>query len=174
MRPDHEREYVEYVRARLPRLHRLAYLICAEAFAADDLVQSTLTALYVNWKRASAADNLDAYVHRIMVRRYIDERRRSWSKVLLSSHLPERAAPSAHGFEERDVLVAALRKLPKGQRTVVALRYFGDLSVEATAEALGCSVGTVKSQCARGLAALREVLETSPAVTFTQEAKGRS
>ncbi|GAA4443867.1 SigE family RNA polymerase sigma factor [Phytohabitans houttuyneae] len=174
MRPDHEREYVEYVRARLPRLHRLAYLICADAFAADDIVQATLTALYVNWKRASAADNLDAYVHRIMVRRYIDERRRSWAKVLLSSHLPERAAaPAGDSFEERDALVAALRALPKGQRTVVALRYFGDLSVEATAEALGCSVGTVKSQCARGLAALRDVLE-APAVASTQQAKGRS
>lgn len=174
MRPDHEREYVEYVRARLPRLHRLAYLICADAFAADDIVQATLTALYVNWKRASAADNLDAYVHRIMVRRYIDERRHRWSKVLLSSHLPDRPAPSADGFEERDALMAALRELPKGQRTVVALRYFGDLSVEATAEALGCSEGTVKSQCARGLAALRNVLEGPLPVTATQEAKGRS
>lgn len=142
MRPEQEREYVEYVRARLPRLHRLAYLICADPFAADDIVQLTLTALYVNWRRASAADNIDAYVHRIMVRRYIDERRRSWTKVLLSSHLPERAAPEAQGLEERDALVAALRELPKGQRTVVVLRYFADLSVEATAEALGCSVGT--------------------------------
>jgi DNA-directed RNA polymerase specialized sigma24 family protein len=107
MGPDQEREYVEYVRGRLPRLHRLAYLLCADAFAADDIVQTTLTALYVNWKRASAADNLDAYVHRIMVRRFIDEWRRGWSKVLLSSHLPERAAPAAHGFEERDALMAA-------------------------------------------------------------------
>ncbi|WP_309226208.1 MULTISPECIES: sigma factor, partial [Micromonospora] len=79
MRPDLEREYVEYVRARLPRLHRTAYLLCADAFQADDIVQATLTALYVHWKRAAAADNLDGYVHRILVRRYLDERRRGWS-----------------------------------------------------------------------------------------------
>lgn len=157
MGPDHEREYVEYVRGRLPRLHRLAYLLCADSFAADDIVQTTLTALYVNWKRASGADNLDAYVHRIMVRRYIDERRRRWSKVLLDSHIPERAAPPGQGFEDRDELMAALRALPKGQRAVVVLRYFGDLSVEATAQALGCSVGTAGSQLHRALASLREI-----------------
>jgi RNA polymerase sigma factor (sigma-70 family) len=71
-------------------------------------------------------------------------------------------------------MMAALRELPKGQRAVVVLRYFGDLSVEATAAALGCSVGTVKSQCARGLAALRVVLEAPSRVTTTKEAEGRA
>ncbi|GAB2597087.1 RNA polymerase sigma24 factor [Paractinoplanes abujensis] len=158
MRADEDREYVEYVRVRLPRLHRMAYMLCADAHQADDIVQATLTALYVHWRRAAKADNLDGYVHRIMVRRYLDERRRRWSRVLLGDHVPDaaEAAPGADaGFGERDVLVAALRALPKGQRAVVVLRYFSDLTVEQTAEALGCSTGNVKSQCARGLATLR-------------------
>lgn len=159
MRPDLERDYVEYVTARLPRLHRTAYLLCADAYQADDIVQTTLTALYVNWKRAAAAENLDGYVHRIMVRRYLDERRRAWSKVLLGDRLPEQSTPEDHRVEERDALVTALRELPKGQRAVVVLRYFNDLSVEATAQALGCSTGNVKSQCSRGLASLREALD---------------
>jgi RNA polymerase sigma-70 factor (sigma-E family) len=165
MRPDLERNYVEYVSARLPRLHRTAYLLCADAHEADDIVQATLTALFVHWKRAAAADNLDGYVHRILVRRFLDERRRGWSKVLLGDRVPERAAPAEHGVEERDALMTALRALPKGQRAVVVLRYYGDLSVEATAEALGCSTGNVKSQCARGLAALREALEGKQSAT---------
>ncbi|MEU9826223.1 SigE family RNA polymerase sigma factor [Micromonospora chersina] len=168
MRPDLEREYVEYVTARLPRLHRTAYLLCADAFQADDIVQATLTALYLNWTRAAGADNLDGYVHRILVRRYLDERRRGWSRVLLGDRLPDLPVPAEQGIEERDVLLAALRSLPKGQRAVVVLRYFGDLSVEATAEALGCSAGNVKSQCARGLAALREVLGTGGPVAIAQ------
>jgi RNA polymerase sigma-70 factor (sigma-E family) len=163
MRPDQERDYVHYVSQRLPRLHRTAYLLCGDTYQADDIVQTTLTALYVSWHRAAAADNVDAYVHRIMVRRYLDERRRRWSRVLLSDNVPEAPATAVKSFEERDELMAALRELPNGQRVVVVLRYFNDLSVEATAEALGCSTGNVKSQCARGLQALRKVLSPVPA-----------
>ncbi len=174
MRPDREREYIEYVTVRLPRLHRTAYLLCADAFQADDIVQATLTDLYLGWKRAAGADNLDGYVHRIMVRRYLDERRRGWSRVLLGDRVPDRAAAADHGVEERDTLVTALRSLPKGQRAVVVLRYFGDLSLEATAEALGCSVGNVKSQCSRGLTALRSALGAGDRVTTAEGARDRS
>jgi RNA polymerase sigma-70 factor (sigma-E family) len=155
---DWEPEYVEYVSGRLPRLHRAAYLLCADTFQAEDIVQATLTSLYLSWRKAVRADNLDGYVHRILVRRFLDERRRPWARVLLGDRVPERPAESGPGFEVRDSLMAALRALPKGQRAVIVLRYFSDLSVEATAEALGCSVGNVKSQCSRGLTALRATL----------------
>ena len=171
MRPDLERDYVEYVTARLPRLHRTAYMLCGDRHQADDIVQSTAVALYSHWKRAAGADNIDAYVQRILVRRYLDERRRRWSKVLLGDHLPERAVADRHGIEERDSLMTALRSVPKGQRAVLVLRYFEDLSVEETAAALGCSTGNVKSQCARGLAALRGVLG---AETVGQESRART
>jgi len=110
-------------------------------------------------------------VHRILVRRYLDERRRGWSKVLLGDRVPELPAPADHGVEERDALVTALRSLPKGQRAVVVLRFFGDLSIEATAEALGCSPGNVKSQCSRGLATLREAIDVRHPVMTAQGAK---
>jgi RNA polymerase sigma-70 factor (sigma-E family) len=158
MRPESEQEYVEYVSARLQRLHRTAYLLCGDADRADDIVQSTVTALYVHWKRAKAADNIDGYVHRMLVRRFIDEKRLSWSRVLLVWATPDRAAPPERGFEERDVVTAALAQLADGQRAVLVLRYFCDLSVAETAAALGCSEGNVKSQSARGLATLRRVL----------------
>jgi RNA polymerase sigma-70 factor (sigma-E family) len=174
MRPEQEREYVEYVTVRLPRLHRAAYLLCTDRHQADDIVQATLTSLYVDWRRASGADNIDGYVHRILVRRFLDEKRRRWSKVLLGDAMPERAAVDQHGVEDRDTLVAALRELPKGQRAVIVLRFLGDLSVEATAEALGCSVGNVKSQCARGLTALRGVLGAATAVRFAEGERQQS
>jgi len=173
MRPDHEREYVEYVRVRLPRLHRAAYLLCADAHQADDIVQATLTSLYVDWRRAAAADNIDAYVHRILVRRFLDEKRRRWSKVLLGDALPDRPTVDTHGVDDRDTLVTALRALPKGQRAVIVLRFLGDLSVEATAEALGCSTGNVKSQSARGLSALRGVLGGAAGVAALRSADAR-
>ena len=56
---------------------------------------------------------------------------------------------------DRLLLMAALADLPPRQRACVVLRYYDDLSVEAVAETLGCRTGTVKSQTARGLEALR-------------------
>ncbi len=170
MRPELEQEYVQYVRTRLPRLHRTAYALCGDAHKADDIVQVTIAALYLNWKKISRVENVDGYVHRILVRRYLDERRRWWSRVQLRVDVPEVMpgdAPERH-IAQRDELVSALRELPKGQRAVLVLRFLNDLSVAETAEAMGCSEGTVKSQTARGLAALRVVLKVEQ-----QEAKGR-
>jgi RNA polymerase sigma-70 factor (sigma-E family) len=158
MRAEHEQEYVEYVSARLGRLHRAAYLLCGDPHRADDIVQATVTTLYVQWRRARAAEHLDGYVHRILVRRYLDEKRLAWSRVLLTAASPDRVAPDGYDVAERDAVTAALRELPVGQRTVLVLRCFCDLSVEATARALGCSEGNVKSQSSRGLSRLRERL----------------
>jgi RNA polymerase sigma-70 factor (sigma-E family) len=151
-------DFVEYAEANLPRLHRAAYVLCGDVHRADDVVQATLTSLYVHWERARGADNLDGYVYRIMVRRHLDETRRSWWRVLLAADPPDRPVSDDSGGADRELIVAALRRLPKGQRAAVVLRYCADLSVEGTAAALQCSTGNVKSQTARGLAALRVLL----------------
>ncbi len=173
MRPDCEREYVEYVTARLPKLHRAAYLLCGDPHRAEDIVQSTALAVYLKWRRVRAADNIDGYVHRMLVRQYLDQQRLGWWRVLLMDRPPERAAPPPPGIEERDAVTAALARVAPGQRAVLVLRFFCDLSVEATAAALGCSTGTVKSQTARGLATLRRLLApTGPAPVLA--AKGEA
>ncbi|MFC5003999.1 SigE family RNA polymerase sigma factor [Dactylosporangium cerinum] len=162
MRSDSEADYTTYVSARLTALHRAAYLLCGgDQDRADDVVQVTITKLYRSWGRASRADNVDAYVHRMLVRTFIDEKRRFWSRVLL---LP-RGEDGPAGVEEpytavddRGLVVAALRQLPPRQRAVLVLRFLLDRPVEEVAEALGCSVGTVKSQSSRGLAVLRTEL----------------
>jgi RNA polymerase sigma-70 factor (sigma-E family) len=159
---DAEREYVEYVSARLPMLHRTAFLMCGNADLADDVVQQTITALYVNWHRARRADNVDAYVHRMLVHKLVDQKRLSWSKVRLLGWTPEPERKTASPDEElveRDSLLAALAHLPRGQRTVLVLRFLCDLSLAETAAAMGCSEGNVKSQTARALTAVRRVLD---------------
>ncbi|MEH1129549.1 SigE family RNA polymerase sigma factor [Micromonospora sp. CPCC 206061] len=158
MRVDDTQDYVEFVSARLARWHRAAYLLCGDEHRADDLVQTTVTKLYVHWKRARAADNLDGYVHRMLVRAFIDERRLAWSKVWLMSATPERHGAGDTGVEDRDLVVRALDALPKGQRTVLVMRFLCDMPVEEVAAAMRCSTGNVKAQTSRGLATLRERL----------------
>ena len=165
MQPRGDDEYTEYLTGRLPRLHRAAYLLCGDAHRADDIVQATALNLYLKWNRVRAAGNMDGYVHRMLVREFLGQRRLAWARVLLTSRFADRPAPPAGNVEERDAVLAALARLPPGQRAVLVLRFFSDLSVEATAAALDCSQGNVKSQTARGLATLRRLMSQSPIIS---------
>jgi DNA-directed RNA polymerase specialized sigma24 family protein len=95
-------------------------------------------------------------LHRAVVNTAVDERRRPWRREQAAGYLPDRSAPPDDGLTVE--VLGALARLPRRQRAVVVLRYVEDLDVEATAALLGISGGTVKSQAAKGLAALREVL----------------
>jgi RNA polymerase sigma factor (sigma-70 family) len=120
-----------------------------------------MTKVYVGWQRIQQSDNLDAYVRRMLVRAIIDERRRPWRRETPAQY--PLVSPSMTGPDtthDRMVLREALSRMPPGRRAVLVLRYFEELSVEETAAAMGCSTGTVKSQTARGLAALRALLPT--------------
>jgi len=174
---EEDREYVEYVSAALDRLRRAAYLLCGDADRADDIVQSALVAVYLQWKKIRTVGNLDGYVHRILVRRYVDEARKSWARVLLAWRDTDTAAPAGRSVEDSHAVQAALAKVSRGQRTVLVLRFFCDMSVQETAAVLGLSAGTVKSQTARGLAAMRDLLgdqwQEIPAMTTTEARKPR-
>jgi RNA polymerase sigma factor (sigma-70 family) len=90
------------------------------------------------------------------VRVAIDQSRRRSSQEVPTARLGERpAADPTDRVADRALLMAALAELPPRQRACVVLRYYEDLSVETVAEVLGCRTGTVKSQTARGLGALR-------------------
>ena len=147
--------YCEYVEVRLPALRRLALLLCQDRHRADDLVQQAVIRLYVHWARASAAANTDAYVNAILVREFLHEQRSVWTRrVSVTDQVPEAPILTA----DRDGLMdlqAAGAALPPGQRATLVLRYYCDLDVDRTAAALGCTTGTVKSQTAKALAALR-------------------
>ncbi|BCB77821.1 SigE family RNA polymerase sigma factor [Phytohabitans flavus] len=168
MRDGSEQEYVDYVTARIPALRRLAFLLAGDEHRADDLVQQTITKLYVKWRHARAADNLDGYVRTMLVRTYVDERRLGWSRVRLFREAPEPPAFQHDGIEDRQVVRAALRQVPRRQQAVLVLRFFYDLSVEDAAAMLGCSTGTVKSQTARGLATLRRLLGERELVGYSR------
>jgi RNA polymerase sigma-70 factor (sigma-E family) len=153
-----EGQFREYVEARMVTLRRSAYLICGDWQVAEDAVAVALAKLYVHWDRANASTNLDAYVRRIVMRSIVDEWRRPWRREHPVEYVVSSAESARPPTEDRLMLIDALAKMPPRRRAVLVLRFFEDLSVEETAEALGISDGTVKSQTARGLAALRDLL----------------
>jgi RNA polymerase sigma-70 factor (sigma-E family) len=156
-------EYTEYVAARLWSLRRLAAVLCGDWQRADDLVQATLTKLYVHWGRVRAATHPDAYARAVLVREFIHEQRSAWVKrVSLSGRLTDSPAAAIDQDAVLD-LRAAVAALPARQRATLVLRFYCDLNVDQAAEILGCSPGTVKSQTARALEAVRRALGPAPA-----------
>ncbi|WP_031072317.1 SigE family RNA polymerase sigma factor [Streptomyces sp. NRRL WC-3742] len=143
------------------RLYRSAYLLAGERHGAEDLVQQAMERAYVAWGRVRAADDPYAYVCRILINEHARRFRRRRPPEQLVTDVPDRPAPAGPDTEDRAALLAALGTLPPGQRQAVVLRYWEDLSETQTAAAMGCSVGTVKSQAARGLAKLRGVSSLS-------------
>jgi RNA polymerase sigma-70 factor (sigma-E family) len=151
-------DYTEYVAARLSSLRRLAAVLCDDRQRADDLVQATLVKLYVHWGRVRAASHADAYARAVLVREFLHERRSVWVKrVRLSGRVTESPAAAVDQDAVLD-LRAAVAALPARQRATLVLRFYCDLSVEQSAEILGCSPGTVKSQTSRALDAVRRAL----------------
>ncbi|PRY32673.1 SigE family RNA polymerase sigma factor [Umezawaea tangerina] len=156
-----EQEFAEYFAARREAVRRTAFLLCGDWHRADDFAQTAFVALHRRWRKIRDKQALDAYVRRSVVRAVIDESRRPWRRERFVDRLPE--APAGDGeigdaVATREALVQGLRRVPPRQRAVLVLRFLEGLDVAGAAEALGCSEGTVKSQTARGLAALREAL----------------
>ncbi|MET0132504.1 MAG: SigE family RNA polymerase sigma factor [Kibdelosporangium sp.] len=155
---DRDTAFADYFAARSDALRRTAYLLCGDWHRAEDLVQVTFTKLYLAWRRITRHEALDAYARQTLVRTFLSERRLGWfRKVQATDALPETLVDPHHP-EDRLMLLAALAKVPQGQRAVLVLRYWEDMSVEETAKTLKCSTGTVKSQAARGLQTLRGLL----------------
>jgi RNA polymerase sigma-70 factor (sigma-E family) len=155
LNPIDEAAYVEFVAGRQARLRRVAYAVCGDWDRAEDLLQISLTKLYVAWPRVRRDGREEAYVRQIIVRANLDEVRRPWWR---------RERPGLDGLDDRapqpdldarSELFTALQSLPEMQRSVVVLRYWLELSVAQTAADLRISEGTVKSHAHRGLERLR-------------------
>ena len=158
MSKSYEAEFAELVAAKGAALRRTAYLMCGDWHLAEDLVQGVFVKLHLHWHRIRRQDGFDAYLRTTLFRAFVDTRRLKWRRETPARYVPDSQAPGTEPHDDRDVLVAALRRLPPRQRAAVVLRYWEDLSIEETAGLLGCAVGTVKSQTAKGLAALRPLL----------------
>ncbi|GIH91141.1 SigE family RNA polymerase sigma factor [Planobispora siamensis] len=148
--------YDAFVAAHWQRLLRTAYLLTRDWAAAEDLVQTALMKVWQAWSRVG--EEPEAYVRKIIVNVHLSWWRRRWRQREISTGSPpDRGGTedSTGRIDEREVVWQALGRLPARQRAVVVLRFFEDMTELQTAETLGCSVGTVKSQTSKALARLR-------------------
>jgi RNA polymerase sigma-70 factor (sigma-E family) len=158
--PDFDR----FVADSTDNLLRAAYLIVWDLQEAEDLVQETLVKVAKRWPRVRGMEHPIAYARRILLNLALDgSPRRIRDRHELTGELPETpaAADGTVAVDTQDELVRALATLPPRQRAVLVLRYFLDLPEAEVAEALQCSLGTVKSTASRGLARLQETMRPS-------------
>ena len=168
MGPEEEAQFSVYVTARRDRVRRIAYLLCGDWHRADDLTQIAFVKLYGAWSGIRDYGALDGFVRRCLMRAAVDESRRPWRREHTVDDLPDTPAPTldlASVVADRQLVRTALDEVPPGQRAMLVLRFFDGLDVAATAAAMECSEGNVKSQTARGLAAMKQALIRQGAVS---------
>ena len=152
--------FVEFATARSGALFRAAYLMVGEHGLAEDLLQEALTKTYIAWPRLRDVNSAEAYTRKVIATTAISWwRRKAWKQERPRGDVPERGVgESSDALAQRDWLWTELQSLAPRQRAAIVLRYYEDLTEAQTADALGCSIGTVKSQVSDGLKRLRATL----------------
>ena len=162
-------EFTEFAMARAPALYRSAWLLCRDHHRAEDLVQETLAKVYARWHRpfSRPIDNPAAYAQTALMRTHISQARRGSSKERAYAEPPEQSVnDTSQASTSRLALLDALGELSATDRAVVTLRYLEDLSVEATAERLRMSAGSVRNRSMRALKKLRDVIDVPETTSY--------
>jgi RNA polymerase sigma-70 factor (sigma-E family) len=150
-------DFDEFIRARSAALLRYGYVLSGNPHDAADLTQEALARLGLAWPRVRRRSDPEGYVRKTMARLYISWWRRRRREELVGE-LPEqgRADTAIAALDGDTGLWQALAGLPRGQRTVLVLRYYERCTDDEIADLLGVRRGTVRSQAARGLDKLRD------------------
>src|SRR3954469_18532909 len=169
---DADEALVALYTAHYRSLVRTAALLLRDTPAAEDVVQDAFVAMHSSWRKLRDPDKALAYLRQAVVNRARSRLRHLKVVERKTPAAPAESAqvhggyvPSAeHGAMralERDHVLAAMRSLPNRQREVLVLRYYADMSEAQIADAMGISQGAVKSHASRGIAALRQTMESS-------------
>lgn len=150
-----EAEFAEFMRGRWSALVRLGYGLTGDQHLAEDLARAALAKAYASWPRVLRSGDPDVYVRRIILNASLGKVRRGRRERRLDDVPDPGTAQGTRAGDDRPALVTALMRLPAGQRSVVVLRYWMDMTEAQVAAVLGCSVGSVRSQASRALANLR-------------------
>jgi RNA polymerase sigma-70 factor (sigma-E family) len=155
---DKDADFAAYLAARQASLLRTAFLLTGNRHDAEDLTQTAFAKLYLSWDKVRDQGSIDGYVRRILINEHNSLWRRAWKR---REHPQDHTTFDAAVQDEYDegrgsALWDLVQTLPRKARAVVVLRYYEEMTESETSEVLGITVGTVKSQTSRALAALRE------------------
>lgn len=158
-------DFEDWLRPLLPRLLRLATVLCGGSDLGEDVVQNVAIKAQTRWSKLEGLEHPEAYLRRMVVNEHLSWRRK-WSRVLPHAELRDSVLGSAPDFTDqyadRAELLSELDKLPRRQKAVLVLRYFEGLDDTAISVILGCSTGTVRSHASRALATLRVEMSSPP------------
>lgn len=154
-RDSRDADFSEYLAARQGSVLRTAYLLAGNRHDAEDLTQTAFAKLYLSWDKVRDRASLDAYLRRILVNEHNSLWRRGWKRREVARDHTTMDHATEDAYDDGSPLWDAVQTLPRRARAVVVLRYYEQLSELETAETLGISAGTVKSQASRALATLR-------------------
>jgi RNA polymerase sigma-70 factor (sigma-E family) len=163
-RAETDAEFTEFLTARADQLYRSAYLLTTSPHAAEDLVQAALVKAYAAWGRVRRADDPVAYVHGVLIKTFLSERRRRSSSELPVADPGLLDGPGANPGDaggdptDRVALLTVLARLAPLDRAVVVLRFWEDRSVAQTAADLDLTEAAVKNRSLRALRELRGLL----------------
>ena len=154
----------EFVRAEMSALARFSGALTGDRYLAEDVLSDALVKVARRWRRISALDDPAAYVRRVLVTTYLDDRRKAQRRrtaptddVAVLDRSADAVRDTADVVADRAEVARLLSALPAQQKAAVVLRYLMDESDEQIADALGCSTGTVRSHLSRARATLRLV-----------------
>ena len=160
MRAADDADFSNFVAASSRQLLRTAYLIADDLTVAEGLLQAVLDRACQRWPSVRRKNGAQAYVHKLLVRAAVEAGRQHGPHGAppAADRLPDVPDPGLGGLQRRAALLSCVRQLPADQRAVLVLRYFDGLTEPAAAQALGCSVRTVRSRHARAMARLNELV----------------
>jgi RNA polymerase sigma-70 factor (sigma-E family) len=151
----------EFVRAEMGSLARFSGALTGDRYLAEDVLSDALVKVARRWRRISSLDDPAAYVRRVLVTTYLDDRRKAQRRRTAPSadiEVLDHPAPDvADAVVDKAEVARLLAALPSQQKAAVVLRYLMDQTDEQIADALGCSAGTVRSHLSRARATLRLV-----------------
>lgn len=158
-------EFEQFVRDRQRGLFRFAVVLSGDPTLAEDIVQNVLGRAFERWRRVAAAQDVNAYVRRMVVNEYLDWRRLRQRSTPVAEFYDDQVPSQAdHADRHGDaaVLAAELDRLPRKQRAALVLRYYAGMSYAEVAACLGCRESTARANATRALAALRIELAPRP------------
>ena len=159
-RDQYEEEFEAFVAGSARSLLRTGYLMTGDLEGAEDLVQESFAKVAQRWQKVRRMQAPTAYARRILINLARDDRRRATRRPLLLEASPEGPIDdTATTLARSDELMRGLARLSPRQRATVVLRFYEDMTEAEVAEALSCSVGTVKTQTSRALNHLRGFLD---------------